>query len=184
MLLPESIGLRPVSERDVPLLREIYCSTREAELAQLDWTAAEKQEFLNSQFDLQHHYYQLHFPEAEFYVVTHFDQDIGRLYLDPHGEDFRLIDIALLAAWRNQGIGSGIVRGIIASANECRKPIVLHVEANNPVLSLYRRLGFQTLANNGVYTKLSRAPQPSAPETRSMNDSNADPANADPSNAH
>jgi ribosomal protein S18 acetylase RimI-like enzyme len=162
MQLPPSIGLRPIAEQDLPLLRRIYSCTREHELAQVDyWTADDKERFLDSQFDLQHRYYQAHFPHGEFFVVERHgehleNQGIGRLYLDTTGVDLRLIDIALLPAWRNQGIGSGILSGVLAMADECGQEVLLHVEVNNPVLSLYRRLGFVTVADSGVYLKLRR----------------------------
>ncbi len=166
MLLPENIRLRPIREDDMPLLRRIYASTRESELAQVDWAAAQKEAFLSSQFELQHRYYQTHFPQAEFRIIEYLGndgaQDIGRWYVDQQGHELRLIDIALLPEWRNRGIGSGLLNGLIAMADRLQKEIVLHVEVNSPALSLYLRMGFETRADNGVYSRLMRSPQPLA----------------------
>jgi len=157
--LPDDIVLRPVGDADLPLLRAIYGSAREAELACVAWTTNEKAEFLRSQFDLQHRYYQAHFPCAEFSVIQYGSRDVGRWYVDWHGVELRLIDIALLPEWRNRGIGSGLLRGLLAMSDQLRKTILLHVEVNSPALSLYRRLGFATCADNGVYSRMFRPAQ-------------------------
>jgi ribosomal protein S18 acetylase RimI-like enzyme len=159
MRLPEDVGLRPASAMDLPLLHRVYCSTRHEELRVLDWTMAEKAAFLQQQFDLQHRYYHEHFPEAQFCIIECAGQDIGRWYLDCKGSELRLIDIALLPEWRQRGIGSKLLRCLIDAADEGGRHILLHVEANNPVLALYARLDFEPLANDGVYVKLGRRPQ-------------------------
>ena len=162
MQLPENIGLRSLRDDDLPLLMRIYRSTREAELAWTGWTTEQKEQFISQQFDSQHRYYHSHFPHAEFYILRHQDQDVGRLYLDKTGDEWRLIDIALLPEWRLQGIGSGVLQSVLADADRAGQKVLLHVEATNPAMSLYRRLGFSVLADNGVHIKLIRQPQPLA----------------------
>jgi ribosomal protein S18 acetylase RimI-like enzyme len=162
MRLPEGVGLRPASATDLPLLHRIYSSTRQDELLALDWAVPEKAAFLQQQFDLQHRYYHAHFPAAQFCIIECAGHDIGRWYLDRAGAELRLIDIALLPDWRKRGIGSKLLRSLMEQADECGRHILLHVEANNPALAWYARLGFAPLANNGVYVKLSRRPQVAA----------------------
>jgi ribosomal protein S18 acetylase RimI-like enzyme len=159
MRLPEGVCLRPASAADLPLLHCVYCSTRQDELAEVDWDEPQKAAFLQQQFDLQHRYYHAHFPDAQFCIIQCQGEDIGRWYLDCAGAELRLIDIALLPAWRQQGIGSQLLRGLMAEADACGKDILLRVEANNPAFGMYVRLGFEPLANDGVYVKLSRQPQ-------------------------
>jgi ribosomal protein S18 acetylase RimI-like enzyme len=158
MRLPEGVGLRPAVAADLPLLLCVYCSTRQDELAAVDWDAPQKAAFLQQQFDLQHRYYHAHFPDAQFCIVQCQGRDIGRWYLDRAGAELRLIDIALLPAWRQRGIGSQLLRSLVAEADASGKDILLHVEANNPALGMYARLGFEPLANDGVYVKLRRPP--------------------------
>lgn len=157
--LSRGISTRPIAAGDLPLLHRIYCSTRVDELAQIDWSTEQRDGFLRQQFDLQHRYYQQHFPHAQFCVVQCAGQDVGRLYVDRNGTELRLIDIALLPQWRGHGIGSRILQGLLTEADECNAEVVLHVEANNPALALYLRLGFEPVAANGVYVKLSRQPR-------------------------
>jgi ribosomal protein S18 acetylase RimI-like enzyme len=159
MRLPEGVGLRPAEAADVPLLQRVYCSTRSEELAAVCWTEPEKDAFLQQQFDLQHRYYHAHFPDAEFCVIEWQQQDIGRWYLDRASAELRLIDVALLPDWRQRGIGSQLLRSLMAEADVCGRDILLHVAANNPALGMYARLGFEPLAGDGVYVKLRRRAQ-------------------------
>jgi hypothetical protein len=46
-----AIALRPIRPDDRPLLLALYASTREAELALVDWDAAQKAAFVEMQFD-------------------------------------------------------------------------------------------------------------------------------------
>lgn len=158
MRLPEGVGLRPAATTDLPLLHRVYCSTRDEELHALDWSASDKAAFLQQQFELQHRYYRAHFPEAQFCVIECAGQDVGRWYLDRTGTELRLIDIALLPQWRRQGIGSQLLRALMAEADASARDILLHVEAQNPALAMYVQLGFEPLATDGMYVKLRRRP--------------------------
>lgn len=158
MRLPEDLGLRPAAATDMPLLHRVYCSTRQDELAAMNWEQLQKDAFLQQQFELQHRYYHAHFPDAQFCIIQYEGQDIGRWYLDRAGPELRLIDIALLPDWRQRGIGSQLLRSLIEEADACGRGILLHAEANNPALAMYARRGFEELANDGVYVKLLRRP--------------------------
>src|SRR5262245_20718713 len=46
----EPITLRAAAVADEPFLQDLYASTRQEELAQLDWSEAEKGQFLQMQF--------------------------------------------------------------------------------------------------------------------------------------
>lgn len=148
--------LRPSTSADLSFLEAVYASSREAELAQTDWSAEQKAAFLKMQFDLQHQYYHAHYSAAAFQVVRLGGEDIGRLYLH-RGETFNLIDIALLAPWRGQGIGTALLRYVLAEAETAEAAVELHVEHDNPARSLYARFGFEQVGSNGVYLKLRRA---------------------------
>ncbi len=149
--------LRPSTSADLPFLETVYASSRETELAQTDWSAAQKAAFLKMQFDLQHQYYQAHYSDAAFHIVRLGGEDIGRLYLRRGKTLFNLIDIALLAPWRGQGIGTALLSYVLAEAEAAGAAVELHVEHDNPARSLYARSGFEPAGSNGVYLKLRRA---------------------------
>ena len=59
----------------------LYASTREPELAAVEWDAAQKATFVDLQFDAQHAYYEEHYAGAAFDVILVFGQPAGRLYV-------------------------------------------------------------------------------------------------------
>lgn len=152
---PAGLVLRPITEADLPFLAEVYASTRREELAPVPWTDDQKTRFLRWQFDNQHRYYQEYYPACEFLVVEKPNgsspEPIGRLYVDRWPDQIRLVDIALHPSHRGAGHGSALLRSIMAEGRASRLAVSIHVEANNPAMSLYRRLGFAHVDTNGVY---------------------------------
>jgi ribosomal protein S18 acetylase RimI-like enzyme len=149
--MAESITLRPVSAADEAFLREVYWSTRAEELAQAPWDHEQKTAFLRMQFDAQARYYHEVYPNGAFDVILIEGEPAGRLYVNRGPDEVRIIDIAMLPAYRNRGIGTHLIGALQAEAALARKPLRIHVERFNPALRLYERLGFQPIADRGVY---------------------------------
>ncbi|RVV97141.1 N-acetyltransferase [Mesobaculum littorinae] len=140
-----------MTDADLPFLTALYRSTREAELARTPWDAAEKLAFIEMQFRAQHLHYRAHYPQALWLIVMKDGDAIGRLYLDRQAREHRIIDIALLPQHRGAGIGGAILRDLMDEAAAAARPVTIHVETMNPAMTLYRRLGFVTVADKGVY---------------------------------
>jgi GNAT superfamily N-acetyltransferase len=153
-----TITLRPITDDDQEFLYRLYASTREEELAQVDWDAAQKEAFLRMQFRAQHNYYQEHYTRATFDVIEVDGEPAGRLYLDEREDEIRIVDIALLPSFRNRGIGSGFMQTILARAESLGLPVRIHVERYNPAMRLYDRLGFRQIGDTGVYYLMERSP--------------------------
>ncbi len=152
------ITYRPVCEEDIEFLHKVYASTREAELALTDWSDQQKEDFTRMQFDLQHKQWMQNYGEASFDIVYFEETPVGRLYVNRRKNEIRIIDIALLTAFRRKGIGSKIMHTLIDEADQRGCPLSLHVEKNNPALNLYQKLGFQVVDDIGVYYLLERSP--------------------------
>ena len=75
----------------------------------------------------------------------------GRLYVNRGPDELRIIDIAMLPAYRNRRIGTHLIGALQTEAALARKPLRIHVERFNPALRLYERLGFRPIADRGVY---------------------------------
>jgi ribosomal protein S18 acetylase RimI-like enzyme len=145
------VTFRTVTDVDLPFLARVYASTRADELAVLPWSVEEKLAFLDMQFRAQHQFYQCHFAGAAWLVILRSGEAIGRLYLDRQPSQHSVIDIALLTPHRRQGLGAALMRDLLDEAAETGKAVTIHVEKNNPAMRLYRRLGFETIEDQGVY---------------------------------
>lgn len=103
------------------------------------------------QFDAQHRYYHEQFTDGQFDIIERLGNSIGRLYVDRRESEIRIIDIALLPEYRNQGIGEKLMRALLDEAALKGLRVTIHVEHNNPAMHLYRRLGFEHIHDEGVY---------------------------------
>ncbi|MCP4536107.1 MAG: GNAT family N-acetyltransferase [Chloroflexi bacterium] len=155
--------LRSITEQDMDFLCRVYASTREAELAVLDWDDARKESFLQMQFTAQHTHYQHHFGDASFDLVLIDDEPVGRLYLHHRKDEIRIIDIALLTQHRGKGVGSALMRGILDQAAQADLSVRIHVERNNPALGLSHRLGFCEIGDEGAYWLMEWKPEKPGP---------------------
>lgn len=156
-LMPIDIQLRPINESDLPFLYTLYAGTREEELKQTNWNDDEKTAFLKMQFNAQHSYYQQIYAGEQFSIIMFNNIAIGRLYIGRWADEIRIIDITILPQYRRQGFGHKILQDIIEEARQNKKFVSLHVENNNPALSLYSRLGFQEVEDKGFYKRLEWA---------------------------
>ncbi|MFO7180606.1 MAG: GNAT family N-acetyltransferase [Pseudomonadota bacterium] len=150
--------LERITEQDEPFLYDVYASTREEELAVVPWGAAEREAFLRMQFDAQHRYYRQAFGKAEFSKILVDGVAAGRLYVDRRPSEIRIIDIALLPAFRGRGIGTQLLSSLIAEAEARGVPVRIHVERQNRARSLYQRLGFTRSGGDEIYELMECPP--------------------------
>lgn len=145
------ITLRPATGEDEDFLRCVYATTREVEMAIVPWDEGQKSAFLDMQFRAQHTFYHAEFPDANYDVIEHDGVGVGRLYVDRRSSDIRILDIAILPDSRNGGVGTFLIREIMAEAAAANKTVSLHVETFNPARRLYDRLGFLPIGDDGLY---------------------------------
>lgn len=86
-------------------------------------------------------------------IISEGGRDMGRLYLYEGEKDVRIMDIAILPAFRGRGRGSLLIRELQTDAAASGKSLSIHVEESNRAAKLYRRLGFEEKGGkvNGVY---------------------------------
>jgi GNAT superfamily N-acetyltransferase len=156
---PPALALRPFTDADLPFLHRVYGSTREEELAGVDWAEEAKAAFIRQQFEAQHQWYQEHYAGSTFDVVLLDGEPVGRLYVARWDRELRIVDVALLPERRGQGLGERLVRQVQAEAAAAGKPLTIHVERMNRALSLYGRLGFRLREDKGVYLLLEWRPE-------------------------
>jgi ribosomal protein S18 acetylase RimI-like enzyme len=152
-------GLRPVTDADRDFLLAVYASTREDELAQVEWQQGAREAFLEHQFSAQDGHYRANYPGASFDVIEVDGEPAGRLYVHRGAEEIRIMDIALAPAFRGRGVGTELLRELMSEAAGSGCSLSIHVEMNNPARRLYERLGFVPAGEHGIYV-LMRWAQP------------------------
>lgn len=152
------IELRPAQKKDEAFIETVYGSTRDAELQLTDWTVQQKKAFIIMQSMAQLAEYKEKFPGAAFQIILYKKKEAGRFYTWEGDTEIRLIDITLLPAFRNKGIGTFLLNRLISHSDKIKKKISLHVEPDNPALYLYSRLGFIRIKNNGRHYYMEREP--------------------------
>ena len=151
--------LRRASADDLPFLRELYAHARAAELAQVCWPPGVCEQFLDSQFALQHRHYVQHYSDADFLLVERHGKCVGRLYVSPAPPDHLIVDITLLEQARGHGLGSALITGVQRCAQAQGCGVVLHVDVRNAgAQRLYQRLGFVPLSVDGAYWTMRWSP--------------------------
>ena len=153
-----SITCRPAEPSDRAFLRRLYGTTREDELIATGWPAEQRASFIEQQFNAQGAYYRDVYPAGRFEVVLLDGDPIGRCYVAQLADEIRLIDVTLLPAVRDRGIGTALLGMLCAQADAAGLPIRLHVEPWNPARRLYGRFGFRTLEVRSIHEFMERPP--------------------------
>lgn len=148
---PSSLRLRPGTGDDADFLFGLYATSRAEELDRTGWDAATRTAFLRMQLTAQQTHYTACYPDAQFNIVEQDGCPVGRLYVDRSEQMIRVIDIALLPAFRGRGIGTTLLRNVLAEASTLGRVVTLHVECFNPARRWYEWLGFTEVASDGVY---------------------------------
>jgi ribosomal protein S18 acetylase RimI-like enzyme len=152
------ISYRPFTTEDLPFVAELYASTRRWEVALTGWPLETQEAFLAQQHEAQHSHYSIHYADGEWLIVEREGEAIGRLYLHEDREELRIVDISLISSCRALGFGGAILRDILEDAHFRGKAVSIHVEKNNPARRLYARLGFEVVADDGVYDLMRAEP--------------------------
>ena len=165
------VGLRPVEPGDEEFLLRVYASSRADEMALVPWDEEQKSAFVRSQFQAQYAQYSERFPDAEYDVILFDGRPAGRLWIGRTAEQVRLLDIAILPEFQNQGIGAVVLGNLVAESDERGLPLRHMVfKLNTAALRFYRRFGFSQIEDVGAYIHMERLPAPGAPAPPSAAD--------------
>jgi len=151
-------SLRPANAGDEAFLRELYASTRQAELALLPWSAEAKQQFVRMQFDAQRRHYRATYPNAYESIVLAGAAPAGRIYVDRQDAQMLIVDLTLLPQFQRQAIGRMLVSDLQREAAKYGKAIAGHVERWNPARMFWQRMGFNVGPGNDMYYRISWTP--------------------------
>ena len=151
-IINQNLSLRPAETADEAFLETVYADTRRDELAIFNWSREQENAFFKMQFEMQTRAYRMQFPGAVNYIVEFDKTPVGRLIVE-HGErEIKLIDISLLAEFRNRGAGTFLLEKLKAEAAAGEKALYLCVlKTNVPAKRFYDRLGFKTVENADLH---------------------------------
>ena len=145
------VKFRPIEEGDLPFLRNLYALAKEEEMPVLSTLPeAQKEAFLDHQFEAQYGHYTNSFPNAQFDLIL--DRDgtpIGRYYVDRRPNQIRILDITLVPARRGTGIGTKLLQGLLEEGKEKELPVRIVLQETESSHSLFKRLGFKQIEKEG-----------------------------------
>ena len=144
---------------DEAFLQELLGQSR-PDLVALPFAESLKALVVNQQFQAQHRNYKTRFPGADFDIIEFQEQPVGRLYIDRNFREIRVIDIALLPAWRGRGIGTRLMLRVINEATLLRLPLRLTVRPDIRACQWYLNLGFLVVNKHPANWELERTPDP------------------------
>ena len=88
----------------------------------------------------------------------------GQIWIHRGESQYRLVDISLLKAYQNNGIGTFLIQELIDEARRAGLTLACSVATNNPrSLRFHQRLGFRVTSQNEMYYQLERLPEPALP---------------------
>ena len=142
-LSADGIVLRPEVAADRPFLEHLYRLVRWHEFTPTGWPDAAIAALINDQFEYQRRHYEIAYAGAEFHVIQHVAEPIGRIYVHRTGRDLGLLEISLLPEWRGRGIGAALLEHLQQEVRAgLRDSVSLQVSPENPARRLYARMGF------------------------------------------
>lgn len=146
-----AISLRSATLQDEPFLAEVYGSTRTEELAATGWDIAQKEAFIQMQYQAQRRHYTGQYPSAQQQIILYDGKPAGRLYVDRAGDSIHILDITVIPDYRNRGIGRALLEELMLEAAQMGKPLHIYVETFNRSSRLFERLGFRKAKETGIH---------------------------------
>ncbi|MDF7776159.1 GNAT family N-acetyltransferase [Sphingomonas sp. AOB5] len=151
-------SLRPETDTDEPFLRRLFVAGRRDEFAASGMPDAQIEMLLAQQFNLQRSHYRAAYPDADWSVVEHRGEPVGRLYLARAMDGRHLVDIAVMPQWQGKGLGAALLDRVLADAQAAGRPVHLSVRPYNPARRLYLRKGFVETGTTGADVAMTWKP--------------------------
>jgi ribosomal protein S18 acetylase RimI-like enzyme len=137
--------LRPAGESDRDLLWRIQ-STSLRPPVEATWGWDES---------FQRRYFEEHYGTVPVQIVQVDGRDAGMLSYQVRPDHVFLRTVALLPEYHGKGIGTELIRAVMAEAAGLGVPVRLQVLKPNRARALYERLGFRTYAETGTHFQMS-----------------------------
>ena len=156
--LANSFSTRPVTPDDDQFLLQVYKSSRGDDLRGLGWDEDRISEFLQMQYEAQQRFFENDYQNAKDEIVLVDAKPAGRLIVEHREHEIRCIDLGLLPAYRNRGLGTMIVRNLQQEAAASRRALRLQVIRFSRAVNLFERLGFVRTSETGTHFQMEWSP--------------------------
>jgi ribosomal protein S18 acetylase RimI-like enzyme len=139
----DNLTIRNANAGDQDFLIRLYASTRD-DLRQIAADPAFADSLIAMQQNMQAASYRSRYPDAEYLLLEHHGDAVGRMIVDTGPEEIRLIDISFMPHSRGKGFGTAVLRSLQQCAARKAMPLRLSVHRNNVrARRLYAALGFR-----------------------------------------
>jgi ribosomal protein S18 acetylase RimI-like enzyme len=155
---PPDLGLRLAAADDEPFLFELYTENRRAELQAAGLDEATLDVLVAMQYRARQQQYESNYSGAEDWLALVHHEPVGRCLVFKRSRVWTFVDLAVLPSNQGCGIATEVMRRQLSGADREGAVARLHVGIENVrAQRLYRGLGFDVKANDGVYLEMERA---------------------------
>jgi ribosomal protein S18 acetylase RimI-like enzyme len=144
-MIPKQLAVttRPMDDDDSMLLFELYASNRADELSRSGWATPQQRSFFRMQAQNQERYFLRHYDHLDRRTICINGFSAGRLLVDRPSHAITIVDIALLPAFQNRGIGSLLMQTLLEESADTGVPVHVEVPKRSDRLTTCERLGFR-----------------------------------------
>jgi ribosomal protein S18 acetylase RimI-like enzyme len=129
------IQQRPARPTDLDFARALYFETMRGLIEPLfGWDERHQEESFKGWFDLEH-----------TSIIMADGRDVGWMHTRADAEELFLGSLDVIPDMQRRGIGTHVLRELIAHSERSSQPLTLAVMKNNPAIHLYERLGFRLI---------------------------------------
>jgi ribosomal protein S18 acetylase RimI-like enzyme len=151
--------MRPIDPGDGGFLDALYETTRLEEVVAWGLAIDAARLFLAAQARTQRAGYAIQYPAAEHWALVTGGMRVGRLVLDVAGPAWRVVDLSVMPAHRERGLGTWALHYVQGRAKRAEAPVRLTVATSNPARRLYARLGFSVTSGDGEHLAMEWRPR-------------------------
>ncbi len=177
-----NVHRRPVRDTDRAFLLRVFASymERSRELMEAEVPDEMWDQVVLNQFNLQDtHYRDAWSDGGSFEIIEIKGKPVGRIYLwrgvDQGVEQIRIVEFTLLTEYRNQEIGSQVMREVLAWGDDVGLPVRTRLAPFELSQSFLARHGFELLEDEKTSLHFERQPSsPGAPDAEAEPASTSD----------
>jgi ribosomal protein S18 acetylase RimI-like enzyme len=108
--------------------------------------------------DIQRARFDASFEPGEFQIISVGGRDAGFTAMQHEAQEVQLFNIMIAPEFQNRGLGTAVLRDVLAGARARRVPVRLQVMRVNPARRLYERLGFVVTEETATHFRMAWRP--------------------------